>query len=92
MAIRSCAIAILSSDVATAPKTVVCHGQVEDQAPAARRVLEVAAKLHVAALLACDLPLRRAACGLRVRPCGTAALALLPSNHAPCLHLSELYS
>jgi hypothetical protein len=26
--------------VATAPKTVVGHGQVEDQAPAARRVLE----------------------------------------------------
>ena len=35
--------------VATAPKTVVGHGQVEDQAPAAHRVLEVAAKLHVAA-------------------------------------------
>ena len=29
------------------------HGQVEDQAPAARRVLEVAAELHVAAPLAC---------------------------------------
>ena len=39
--------------VATAPKTVVGHGQVEDQAPAARRVLEVAAELLVAAPLAC---------------------------------------
>ncbi len=40
-------------DLSTAPKTVVGHGQVEDQAPAARRVLDVAAKLHVTALLAC---------------------------------------
>ena len=39
--------------MATAPKTVVGHGQVEDQAPAARYVLEVAAKLHVATVLAC---------------------------------------
>jgi len=39
--------------VATTPKTVVGHGQVEDQAPAAGRVLEVAAELHVAAPLAC---------------------------------------
>jgi hypothetical protein len=37
----------------SAPKTVVGHGQVEDQAPAARCVLEVAAELHVAAPLAC---------------------------------------
>jgi hypothetical protein len=42
-----------SLHVATAPKTVVSHGQVEDQAPAARRILEVAAELHVAAPLAC---------------------------------------
>jgi hypothetical protein len=34
------------------------------------------------------LPLRRAACGPCVRPCGTTALALLSSNHAPWLHLS----
>jgi len=39
--------------VATAPKAVVGHGQVEDQAPAARCVLEVVADLHVAAPLAC---------------------------------------
>ena len=39
--------------VSTAPKTVVGHGQVEDQASAARRVSEVAADLHVAAPLAC---------------------------------------
>jgi hypothetical protein len=39
--------------VATAPKTVVGHGQVEDQAPVARCVLEVAADLNVAAPLAC---------------------------------------
>ena len=43
--------------VATAPKTVVGHGQVEDQAPAARSVLDIiiiiAAELHVAAPLAC---------------------------------------
>ena len=38
--------------VATAPKTVVGHGQVEDQAPEARSDLEVAAELHVAASLA----------------------------------------
>ena len=42
-----------SAHVSTAPKTVVGHGQVEDQAPAARRVLGVAAELHVAAPLAC---------------------------------------
>ena len=39
--------------VATAPKTVVGHGQIEDQASAARCVLEVAADLNVAAMLAC---------------------------------------
>ena len=39
--------------VATAPKTVEGHGQVEDQAPAAGCVLEVAADLNVAAPLAC---------------------------------------
>ena len=44
---------IFSSHVSTSPKTVVGHGQVEDQAPAARRVLEVAAELHVAAPWAC---------------------------------------
>ena len=38
---------------ATAPKSVVGHGQVEDQAPAVRCVLEVVADLHVAAPLAC---------------------------------------
>ena len=50
--------------MATAPKTVVGHGQVEDQAPAARRVLEVAAKLHVAAPLdcACRYAVLRADC------------------------------
>jgi hypothetical protein len=78
--------------VATAPQTVVGHGQVEDQAPAARCILEVAAELHVAAPLACacryTVPLT-AAPGPCVRPCGTAALALLPSNHVPWLHLSE---
>jgi len=37
--------------VATAPKAVVGHGQVEDQA--ARCVLELVADLHVAAPLAC---------------------------------------
>jgi len=42
--------------VATAPKTVAGHGQVEDQAPAARCVLEVAADLNVAAPLACACP------------------------------------
>ncbi len=39
--------------MATAPKPIVGHGQVEDQAPAARRVLEIAAELHFAAPLAC---------------------------------------
>ena len=39
--------------MSTAPKTVVGHGQVEDQAPAARLVFEVVADLHVAAPLAC---------------------------------------
>ncbi len=39
--------------VATAPKTVEGHGQVEDQAPAAGCVLEVAADLNVAVPLAC---------------------------------------
>ena len=38
--------------VATAPKAVVGHGQVEDQAPAARCVLEVVADLDVSAPLA----------------------------------------
>ena len=32
--------------MATAPKPIVGHGQVEDQAPAARRVLEIAAELR----------------------------------------------
>ena len=36
-----------------APKSVVGRGQVEDQAPAARCILEVVADLHVAASLAC---------------------------------------
>jgi hypothetical protein len=39
--------------VAAAADSVVCDGQVEDQAPAARRILEEAADLHVAAPLAC---------------------------------------
>ena len=39
--------------VSTAPKTVVGHGQVEDQAPTSRCVLEVVADLNVAAPLAC---------------------------------------
>jgi hypothetical protein len=43
--------------VDSAPQTVVGQGRVKDQAPAARRVLEVAAELaaelHVAAPLAC---------------------------------------
>ena len=39
--------------MATAPKEVVGHGQVEDQAPAARCVLDVASDLNVAAPLAC---------------------------------------
>ena len=39
--------------MAPAPKAVVGHGQVDDQAPAARCVLEVAADLNVAAPLAC---------------------------------------
>jgi hypothetical protein len=39
--------------VATVPKAVVGHYQVEDQAPAPRCVLEVIADLHVAAPLAC---------------------------------------
>ena len=39
--------------VATAPKTVVGHGQIEDQASAARCVLEVAADLNFAAPMAC---------------------------------------
>jgi hypothetical protein len=39
--------------VAAGAKPIVGHGQVEDQAPAARRVLEEAADLHFAAPLAC---------------------------------------
>jgi hypothetical protein len=39
--------------VAAAADSVVCDGQVEDQAPAARRILEEATDLHVAAPLAC---------------------------------------
>jgi hypothetical protein len=87
--------------VSTAPKTVVGHGQVEDQASTSRCVLEVVADLNVAAPLACACRYRllffvsartnkrhhhhhrRAACGPCVRPCETAALALLPSNHSP---------
>ena len=38
--------------MSTAPKTVVGHGRVEDRAPAARHVSEVA-ELHVAGPLAC---------------------------------------
>jgi hypothetical protein len=76
--------------VATARKTVVGHGKVEDQSPAARRVLEVAAELHVAAPLACACRYAVLRADRVSRPCGTAALALLPSNHAPWLHLSEL--
>jgi hypothetical protein len=62
---------------------------VEDQAPAACRVLEVAAELHVAAPFscACRYVVLRPDC---VRPCGTEALALLLSNHVPWLHMSEL--
>jgi len=50
--------------VATAPKKVVDRGQVKDQAPAARRVLELAAKIHVAAPLAyaCRYAVLRADC------------------------------
>ena len=39
--------------MAAASDPVVCDGQVEDQAPAPGRVLEVALDLHVAAPLAC---------------------------------------
>ncbi len=39
--------------VANAPKTVMGHGQVKDQAPAARCVLEVAVDLNVSSQLAC---------------------------------------
>ena len=48
--------------MATAPKAVVGHGQVKDQAPAARCVLEVVADLHVAAPLdyACRYAVLRA--------------------------------
>ena len=52
--------------MATAPKTVVGYGQVEDQALAARCVWEVAADHNVAAV-GLRLPLRRAACGPCVR-------------------------
>ena len=64
----------------TAPKTVVGHGQVEDQAPAARRVLEVAAALQVAAPLAC-------ACRYAVlRPNDVSGRAA-PMRHHPIMRL-----
>ena len=50
--LRVCQAPILQG-VAATPITVMGDAEVEDQAPAARRVLEVAAKLHVAVPLAC---------------------------------------
>jgi len=70
----------------------VRDGQVEDQAPAARCVLEVVADLHVAAApLACAgryavLRAEREC----VRRCGTRAPALPLTTHAHWFHLSEL--
>jgi hypothetical protein len=39
--------------MAAGAKPIMGHGQVKDQAPEARHVLEEAADLHVAAMLAC---------------------------------------
>jgi hypothetical protein len=78
--------------VASGALTVVCDGQVDDQAPAGRLIAQVVADFHVSTPLACAFRyavLRADRVSGRAEQATTAPTRPLAS-HAPWLHLSEL--